>query len=212
MSRPVPTPVLHLTRVEHLPSIIEHGLESDTRAQASGSLQIEVGAMGVKQRRRELEMPVAPGGVIADYVPFYFASRSLMMYQIQTGQVPTYQDGCDRIIYLVSTLERLDELRLTVRLSDRNAAKAVAAFIDLTGDVDGRIDWDLMKQRMWNSTADEPDRMERRMAECLVHQVVPWVAFEQIVAKTEATAAEVRATLATAGRAATVAVRPNWYF
>lgn len=212
MPRPIPTPVMHFTRVEHLPSIIANGLESDTRAQASGSLKIEIGDLGVKRRRRKRSMPLWPGGVIADYVPFYFGDRSPMMLQIHTDRVLTYQEGCDRIIYLVTTLERLDQLGLTVRLSDRNAAKAVTAFIDLSGDIDGHIDWPLMKQRMWKNTVEEPDRQERRMAECLVHQVVPWSALHEVVAKNDSTADEARTALAAAALSVKVAVRPTWYY
>lgn len=212
MPRPIPTAVMHFTRVEHLPSIIANGLESDTRAQASGLLQIEVGALGIKQRRRERVMRLDPGGTVADYVPFYFAPRSPMMYVIDKGRVPTYQDGCDKVIYLASTLERLAGTGLVVRLSDRNAVFAHAAVIDLEGDVDGHIDWDLMLSRYWHDTLSQPDRKERRMAECLVHQVVPWAAFDEVVAKNDSTAEEARVALAAAGRTTNVAVRPGWYY
>lgn len=203
---------MHFTRVEHLATIIANGLESDTRAQASGSLKVEVGDLGIKQGRRNRQVPIAPGGVVADHAAFYYAQLSPMMLKIESGRVPTYKDGCDRIIYLVSTLQRFEEAGLTVRVSDRNAATRYASFIDLTGDVDGHVDWDLMKQKWWHNTSEDPERMERRMAECLVHQVVPWTAFLGVVAKTESTASLARAAIAAAGLTTKVAVRPTWYY
>lgn len=103
MPRPVPTPIVHFTRVEHLATIIRGGLLSDSRAQQSGMLQVEVGHPDIKERRRRRPVPAAAGGVVADYVPFYFAPRSPMLYVIERGNVPTYDQGCDRIIYLVTT-------------------------------------------------------------------------------------------------------------
>lgn len=87
-----------------------------------------MGNKDVKALRATRRVPVEPGGDVADYVPFYFAPRSPMMYVIHCGGVPSYRDGTDRIVYLGSTLERLQELDLDVVLSDRNAALRVADF------------------------------------------------------------------------------------
>ena len=95
MSRPQPTFVVHFTSVDHLGSIATEGLLADTGAQAQGVLEVEIGNTDIKARRARREVPVAPNGVVADYVPFYFAPRSPMMYSIHRGNVPTYQDGCD---------------------------------------------------------------------------------------------------------------------
>lgn len=214
MPRPTPTPVYHFTRVEHLPTIITSGVHCDRRAQADGVLAIEVGNPEVKALRSARSVPVEPGGVVSDYVPFYLASRSPMLYVIGRGGVPSYQDGTDRIVYLCSTLERLQELSLDVVLSDRNAAMRVA---DFHRWADGEpeeafIDWPLMKQTMWNNDAEHPDRMERRMAECLVYGSVPWEAFQFVGAKSQTVANDVERLVGTAESEPSVAVRRHWYF
>jgi hypothetical protein len=168
MPRPIPTPIVHFTRVEHLATIIGGGLVSDTRAQQSGMLQVEIGHHDIKERRRHREVPVAAGGVVADYVPFYFAPRSPMLYVIERGSVPTYDQGCDGIIYLVTTTQRLVEHRLSVAVSDRNAVLAHASIIDLEeSTIEAHIDWALMASTYWNDTPEAPDRKERRMARSL---------------------------------------------
>src|SRR5450631_276070 len=106
MSRPVPTTVLHFTHVNHLASIVEHGLAADSVAQAASLLEVEVGNVGIKQARHDRAVPIAPFGVVADYVPFYFAPQSPMMSAIKHGNVPTYAGGCDDLVYLVTTAER----------------------------------------------------------------------------------------------------------
>lgn len=214
MPRPLPTPVFHFTRVEHLGTIPASGLLCDSLAQANGLLTIEVGDAGIKARRARRAVPVFPGGFVGDYAPFYFAPRSPMMYSIAAGNVPTYADGTDHIAYLVTTLERLQELGLNVLLTDRNAVLSYTDFARLADGepADDFVDWPLMRERYWYDTPEYPDRKERRMAECLVHQVVPWEAFTDVVLKSEAVAATVRAFLTESGHAQSVSVRPDWYF
>ena len=214
MPRPTPTPVFHFTRVEHRPTIIESGLHCDRRAQAEGVLAIEVGNTDVKALRSTRSVSLDPGGVVADYVPFYFAPRSPMLYVISRGGVPSYQDGQHRIIYLCSTLERLHDLGLDVVLSDRNAAMRVADFHRWADGEpeDGFIDWPLMKETIWSSDDEHPDRMERRMAECLVHGSVPWEALMFVGARDQTVADEVVSLVGTDESAPSVAVRRHWYF
>lgn len=168
MPRPVPTPLYHFTSVHHLASIIECGLHCDNST-AAGLLAVEVGNRGIKERRRRRAVPVAPRGVVADYVPFYFVPRSPILYAIMMGNVPEYTGGIDPLLYLVTTAERLAELGLPMLFTDRNAVLTTAHFTPHLADLDRLIDWPLMRATMWNNTPSEPDRMERRMAECLVY-------------------------------------------
>ena len=214
-ARKQPTPVTHFTHVAHLATVIEQGLLSDAAAHDAGVLAVEVGDLGIKDRRRSREMPVPPGGTVADYVPFYFAPRSPMMFSISKGNVPSYQGSTARLIYLVTSLEHLHGTGHEVVLSDRNAVYAYADFrvfdpADLIDD--DFIDWDLMRQRDWYNTDAEPQRKERRMAEALVHERVAWEAITQIGTQSEIVAAEVRAILAAARSSIPVYVRPEWYF
>jgi len=212
MARPIPTPVMHFTHVENLPGIIANGLVSDLTARSEGSILVDVGEQSIKLARRTRAVGLRPGGVVADYAPFYFAPRSPMMYSIDHGNVATYRQGCDRIIYLVSSLERLSEAGLTWLVSDRNARMAYAEFRGQEDETFDHVDWDLMRAKWWNNTPEFPDRKERRMAECLVHERAPWASFVQVMTKTDATASEVRAMLSAAGQATRVIVRAGWYF
>lgn len=212
MSRPVPTPVMHFTHVANLSSLINDGLAGDSYIVASGQEIVDVGMPKIKTARRRRIVPIAPHGVVGDYVPFYFAPRSPTMSSIHHGQVPQYQDGCESLVYLISTAERMVELGLAVVASDRNARLDYASFETVGGDWGEDIDWQLMKATWWNNTTEEPDRRERRMAECLVHATVPWDAIGEVVAKNEATANAARAVIMAAGHATPVNVRPNWYF
>lgn len=214
MPRPIPTRIYHFTRVEHLPTVIELGLLCDNHAQAEGLLSIEVGNTGIKGRRATRPVTVRPGGVVADYAPFYFATRSPMMFSIHMGNVPGYTQGIDRLIYLATTVERLLEVGLDPVLTDRNAVLDYAEFIQLRDGepADGFIDWSLMEETYWYDTETYPDRRERRMAECLVPSAVPWDAFLFVGTRSETISDEVRGLIGDSGSGPRVAARPRWYF
>ncbi len=153
-----------------------------------------------------------PGGVVADYVPFYFAPRSPMMFAIDRGNVPEYVGGIDPLVYLVSTVERLQEAGCTTVTTDRNAVLGIATFREGLDGLDASVDWQLMEATWWNNTIDESDRRERRMAECLVRQVVPWEAFTEVRVRSDARRLEVEDLLGPGITPGPVLVTPDWYF
>lgn len=212
MPRPQPTAVMHFTHVSHLASIVSNGLLADSRAQADGLLAVEVGNVSIKEKRRRCAVPLAPGGVVADYVPFYFASRSPMMFAIEKGNVPTYDGGCDDIVYLLSTVEGLAATGAVSLYTDRNAALDFARFTAAVVELDDLVDWPLMRAKYWASTEQDPDRRERRMAECLVHHRAPWSAFTGVICRNQACADTAGRTLASLGQQVPISVRPDWYF
>lgn len=74
--------ILHFTHLDNVPSIVAAGaLACDWQAR-QGSMVAEVGDPSIKEARRRRAVPVPPGGTVGDYVPFYFAPRSPMMFRI----------------------------------------------------------------------------------------------------------------------------------
>ena len=103
LADPVDRDILHFTHVSNLMAIMTRGfLLADSGVGAQ--LRCKVGDRGIKAARRELDVTRGPGGHPCDYVPFYFAPRSPMLYKIAVGGVPHYQDGQDPLVYLRSTI------------------------------------------------------------------------------------------------------------
>jgi hypothetical protein len=196
-------------------------LLSDTFVVANGLLANEAGDPQIKQRRRERAVSCSPGGVVADYVPFYFAARSPMMYKLWRGSVPTFTGDHRDLVYLVSKVDRIIAAGLDFAISDRNAAKALADFTndaDVLGDLtedppqSDFVDWPLMRAHMWNNTLDDGERMERRMAEFLVHDHVPLELVHRVAVHAVAQKHRIERLFADAGHAAKVVARPDWYY
>lgn len=202
----------HFTHISNLASIAVEGLYCDAQVEASQRTPTEVGNVDVKQRRQNLAVPLSPGGRVADYVPFYFAARSPMLYIISKGDVPTYSGGQDEIVYLVTSTEQVVQAGLRFVFTDRNAALGFARYGDDLHDLDDYVDWELMEALMWHATAEEPDRMERRMAEFLVHDHVPWSAFVGVAARTDEVCRQAEHALSSVGKEIPVRPRPGWYF
>ncbi|MFD7893490.1 DUF4433 domain-containing protein [Streptomyces sp. NPDC059568] len=205
--------VYHFTHMRNLPSVLDQGcVNCDRIVREDGSLRVECGDRDIKERRRSRKVDPPPGGVVADYVPFYFAPRSPMLYKISKGSVPTYADGQDPLIYLVTTPRRLAAAGCDSVFSDGNCAADITA---IEGDLTllgSHVDWPVMRLERWNNTSEDPDRMRRRMAEFLVYERVPVTAVIHLAVRRQSRADAVRQLLSSHGCTLDVVVRPTWYY
>ena len=212
---PLPPPdersIYHFTHVNHLPSVIDGGaLLAD--AVVGCQLEVEVGERRIKAARRRLQVTRPPGGHPCDYVPFYFAPRSPMLYKIARGGVDQYQDGQDPLFYLVSSIGAVREAGCSWLFSDGNCGATLTAYYDDLDRIDSAVDWPLQEQTMWRDTPEDPTRATRRAAEFLVHERVPWSVIHLLAVRTEATRTTVQTILDERGQSPPVTVRPGWYY
>lgn len=212
MTTPRKDLLFHFTHVSNLATIAQDGLHCDSNVTAAGRSITEVGDQKIKSRRRCRIVPISPGGVVADYVPFYFAERSPMLYAIHMNNVKTYSGGQDEVVYLVTTVDAVVEHKLAFVFTNRNAVLSIARYGNNLADLDSYVDWPLMQSQWFKNTPEEPDRRERRMAELLVHRHVPWSAIIGVAAKTEKLRRQTLTTLATVGVTTPVKIKSGWYF
>ena len=78
--------IYHIVPVDNLASIVANGgLIPDAAMTARGGPPVTIGMKTIKQRRLHLPVTCHPGTHVGDYVPFYFCSRSVMLYVIHRG-------------------------------------------------------------------------------------------------------------------------------
>lgn len=201
-------PIYHITHVDNLCGIINGGgLLCDRDAQQIRF--VNIGHQNIKGRRLRKNVPVGPRGMIADYVPFYFAPRSPMLYAINKGGVAGYTAGQQPIIYLCSSTEAVSAAGLRWIFTDGQAVMEYTEFFDDFRHLN-RIDWEIMREKYWRDTDDDGDRCRRRQAEFLVHNFFPWQLVSHIAVSTHAVGQKVSGILA--GNPPAFSIQPGWYY
>lgn len=168
-SGPQMTLIYHITHLRNLSSILEQeGLWCDGEAAARGVCKTDIAHDHIKQRRARQPVPLGAGGFLADYVPFYFAPRSPMLYAIHQRMIDSYGEGQEEVLHLISSVETVVEKGLRFVFTDGHAVMALSSFYENPTDLSA-IDWPLMRSKFWFDTDEAPDRKRRRQAELLVH-------------------------------------------
>src|SRR2546428_11719180 len=206
------TAIYHITHLDNLPAIIQRDcLLCDNGRAAEGIACLGIAHVHIKQRRARKAVPIAPGGTLADFVPFYFAPRSPMLYAINGGRVEGYKGGQAPILHLVSSAETVAAAGLSFCFTDGHAEMDISDFYGDLADL-RKIDWEIMKARYWRDTNEDNDRKRRRQAEFLVHNTLPWQLITEVGVFSPKGAAAVTAALATVAHKPTVAVHRDWYY
>lgn len=201
--------IYHFTHGRNLDAIAVAG---ELRASATADTAVDIADTKIKGSRKSRTVGCGPGGTVGDYVPFYFAPRSPMLFRIQQGGVEEVESNPAGLVYLATTTERLDAAGVAWVFTDGNAAAAVTQFFDDPALLSSKVDWSLMAAIYWNNTTEDGDRVRRRGAECLVYQAVPLDAIDEIGVYNDAARTRAGEILAATGIDLPVAVRPNWYF
>jgi ssDNA thymidine ADP-ribosyltransferase, DarT len=222
-SVPDPTPIFHITPIDNLASIARCGaLLSKAAATAQGLVAANIAYPHIQGRRAVKAIPIAPGGSLHDYVPFFFAPRPPMLLAINKGNVPGCDYRQDDIVHVVSQAQAIRDGGHRFVFSDVHAALDIARFFDDLAHL-GEIDWGIFFEqpllggycKYWNNRPDTPRhvrRQETRQAEFLVHQRVPIAAVSLIGVRTAEGEARIRAALAGTGWDPALRVVPGWYY
>ena len=224
MPAPRPTRLFHITAVANLPAILAGGaLLSKNGGAAAGINYQNIAHAGAQGARAFRAVPDPPGGLVHDFVPFYFAPRSPMLYAINGGRVPGCPWRQTDIVHFETTVEKVTALGHPFVFYDRNATLAFSAPYTDLAYLDTAVAWDLITEapqldgfcRFWQSRpadARYADRMERRQAEFLVRDHIPLTCMTRLGVIDVQQQAQVQGLLAQAGLPLRVDVMQSWYF
>ena len=208
----MPLLIYHITHLDNLAAIVQcGGLLSNTLLQRRNQPFRDISFGNIQDRRASKTVPCAAKGVLHDYVPFYFAPRSPMLYTIHRGNVPNYQGGQAAVLHLVTTVEAVSESELVFTFTDGHA---VMDYSDFYEDLDNlrMIDWEVMESKYWADRDDDPNRKCKRQAEFLIHNSFPWGLIQEIGVINQSVRAEVCQILQQVNDFTPVHIYPNWYY
>ena len=217
MSTPSKIYLYHLVAMDCLPRIVEREAIEPEGRQSKGRPAHEqpVHQCGVharlSERRSRRTVPCANEGRLCDYVSFHFGPRAPILQAIHRGMVQGYEQGQKPLIHLVTRVQLVADRELTFAFTDRHAVLAYAHFYDDLRAID-HVDYGLMRALHWHETDQHPQRKERRQAEFLVHESVPFDLVGAVGVIDEEAKHRAEHHLEPLREAPPVIVKPDWYY
>lgn len=202
--------IFRITHVQNVPWMLDHGLVCRSSPQADPNF-ITIGLPDLIDKRRNHPVPIAPGGTLADYVPFYFTPASVMLMNIKTGYNGVTKRPNPDIAILVSSLPTLQKAGVPFVFTNGHAYMQETDYFNDLCDVD-KIDWGILQRRDFRRDPDDPGKMGRYQAEALAHRHVPVSALLGIACYDAAAKAALDAEVNRRGLGLRVISRADYYF
>ena len=202
--------IFRIEHVENVSWILDHGLHCRNSPDQDPGF-VDIGNADLIDKRAHHAVPRDPGGMLGDYVPFYFTPFSIMMYNITTGWGGIMRRANQDIVIFVSSIHRLQELGLPFLFTNQHALSVDTEFHRRTEDLD-KIDWPLLQSRNFKTSDADPGRQVRYQAEALVHRHVPLDALSGIGCLDDSVCASLQSMVETRGLSISVKATPTWYF
>ena len=215
------TRLFHMTHVDNLANILRAG-KLLAKSHVKKNQRISIASEEVQSRREKVLVTKPPGGVLHDYVPFYFAPRAPMLYCNHIGSI---ENACEQsdIIYFVTTAQTLAP-KADFVFYDRHAVLNYAECFNQLDDL-GKIDWRIFFEpphtggyaKYWQDRQDNnhphwSSRREIRQAEFLVHVELDFSLISEIAVYNDTVKAQVINALQDSDYNHNIITEPNWYF
>ncbi|BBO89901.1 DarT ssDNA thymidine ADP-ribosyltransferase family protein [Desulfosarcina ovata] len=154
--------IYQFTHLDNLPDILQHGLLSYNEKERRGISHISIASSSIQDRRAVMDVSVGPGGVVHNYVPFYFCSRSPMLLSVVNAK------NVDQLylLYLGVPIDVLTLPKAVFTNASANTAVPPTFYSDPSDLVN--LDWANIDSKKWGSPSD--DARHARMAEALIHR------------------------------------------
>ncbi len=178
MNTPKTVWLFRITHIDNLDHILKYGLVTEGSPNANPRFR-KIGDSSLIDYRKELPAPDPPGGSFSDYIPFFFGPRSPMLYQIATGWEDIEKIPQSEIIYLISSISKINEHGLDFFFSDGHARSRTSHLSTDLVKLD-MIDWEAVYSTVWTNDKNNLQRKEKKQAEFFIKHHVPLSCIEKI--------------------------------
>jgi hypothetical protein len=159
--------MVHWQNVEY---ILQNGLCCREHADADPNY-INIGHRQLISDRHDHPVALPNAGNLGEYVPFYFAGHSPMLYLIMNGHQGVAQLPQKDIVFFVCKFDDIEKSGLEYIFSDRNAKISVANFYSDKEDF-SQLKWDIIKLKKWKNDESNISRQDYKQAEFLIKNYV----------------------------------------
>nr|WP_299242951.1 DUF4433 domain-containing protein [uncultured Halomonas sp.] len=202
--------IFRITHRDNLEWLLAHGLFCRSAKEQDAKF-VTIGLPELIEKRTTRVVPIPPGGLLSDYIPFYFTHASPMLLNIVTGRGVPIQHKED-IVVLVSSLFEVQRLGIPFVFTDRHAYLPLSSFSSNLEDLAEYVPWTLLQTKDFQRDKENPEKTERYQAEALIHHHLPVSALLGIGTYTDEVRAAVETQVAAHALQLKVVTRPNWFF
>lgn len=194
---------------DNIPWILDNGLHCGNSA-VQAERWVNIGNPELIGKRALHTVPVGTGGVLHDYVPFYFTPFSPMLFNIYSGR-GIKQRSNEEIVILVSSLRDLAMHSIPFVFTDSHAYYNWATYYTDLSNLD-KIDWSILQTRDFRRDPDDPGKFERYQAEALIWQNCPIALLKGMICYSDDVRLQLEQWLLQRNLTMPVHVRAGWYF
>ncbi len=198
------TVVCHMTSINNLESIIATGKLLCKNALSKNKVTyVDVANQEVQDKRARVTVTLGPGGNLHNYVPFYFWGQTPMLF--------VNRDRQHDIIFFATTTKTVAESGANFVFTDRHAVVSYAKFYNNLEELTC-LDWQTIKSKYWGNDENDPARKEKKQAEFLVHESVPWDLIKGIAVLDEKAKEAVSCLIDDLPNKPIIKIKQEWYY
>lgn len=163
--------LFRMTHIDNIAHIIQHGITHSTSVNANPNF-VAIGDNSLIATRNNFLLN--NGRRLGDYIPFYFGIRTPMLYVIQNGFNRIAPIPAENIIYCVSSVQTIIDLKLDFVFTDGHAVDGFSSQYTISAiqHIDTIIDKEAINAKYWRDDNDL-DKKRRKEAEFLVLGDIP---------------------------------------
>lgn len=192
MAQPIKSlPIYRMVHIDNVPFIVQNGLWPKLSSVVDPDF-VPIGNPDIIDKRTNKPIGIEPpGGVLGEYVPFYFSGHSPMLYNIITGYGVKQVSQRDIVFIICDALDIIDA-GIPFCYTDGNATKAISKFYNTLYGLK-ELDWNCIRAKIWKNTDDDFDRVRKKMSEFLVKGHLPNSLIRGFLVKNESSCMKVAA-------------------
>jgi hypothetical protein len=155
-----------MTHIENISHIFQNGITHSTSANSNPDF-VSIGDASLIVTRNNFLLN--NGRRLGEYIPFYFGVRTPMLYVLQNGFNMVSSTSAEKIVYCVSSVQKIIDLNLEFIFTDGHAVDGFSSQYTVADiqNLDTILDKNAIHGKYWKDENDL-DRKRRKEAEFLV--------------------------------------------